>query len=76
MALEIEILDSDPLSARAEVAHETELARGPWCARVETRMRLSASKQEFRLESRLEAREGEHLVFSRSWDDRIPRDLV
>lgn len=74
MTLRLEIEDSEPLSARAEVAHETEYARGDWCARVATRMRLSASKQEFRLESELEAREGERLVFARRWDDRIPRD--
>lgn len=76
MTLALEILDSDPLAARAEVAHESELRRGPWCARVATRMRLSASKQEFRLESQLEAREGGRLVFSRRFDDRIPRDLL
>ncbi len=76
MTLALEILDSDPLAARAEVAHESELRRGPWCAQVATRMRLSASKQEFRLESQLEAREGGRLVFSRRFDDRIPRDLL
>jgi len=66
----------DPLSARAELEHRTESRRGDWRARVESAVRLTAERGEFRLRARLEAWEGDERVFSRSWDRRLPRDHV
>jgi predicted acyl esterase len=70
------IRDDDPLSARAEIAQTTELGRGDWEVRIETRIALSSSAETFRLRARLAAFEGEKRVFERSWDEEIPRDLV
>jgi hypothetical protein len=68
--------DDDPLSARAEITQTTELGRGDWEVRIETRIALSSTAEAFRLRARLAAFEGEKRVFERSWDEEIPRELV
>lgn len=70
------IRPDDPLSARAEVEQRAQFARGAWSTHVETRVRLSASPREFRVEAELEAREGDRTVVSRRFDTRVPRDHV
>jgi putative CocE/NonD family hydrolase len=68
--------EDDPLSARAEVAHQTVFCRGAWKVRVETLARLSSTQDHFVLQAELRAYEGEQPVFERNWDRRIKRDLV
>jgi hypothetical protein len=70
------ITEDDPLSARAENVQNTVLRRADWSIRIETRTRLSATNEAFRLQAEVEAYEGDACVFTRAWDRRIPRDLV
>jgi len=67
------IRDDDPLAALAETEHVSVLGRGDWSVRVETRQRITASAESFRLEAELRACEGEREVFARRWDERVPR---
>ncbi|MBI1776481.1 MAG: CocE/NonD family hydrolase [Proteobacteria bacterium] len=64
----------DPLSARAEILWTVELSRGDWRVRTETRTRMHASRSHFHIEASLDAFEGTARVFSRSWQEAIPRD--
>jgi hypothetical protein len=64
----------DPLSAELEIASASCLARGAWSVSIDTRTRVTASREAFRVESELRAREGEREVFARRWDERIPRE--
>jgi hypothetical protein len=50
------------------------MARGEWSVAVDVRTRVSGTRDELRVESELEAHEGGALVFSRRWDERIPRE--
>jgi uncharacterized protein len=63
----------DPLSAEAEFEHTGVLRRGSWSVRVETRSRITASREAFRVEAELRGFEGDAPVFARRWDERIPR---
>jgi predicted acyl esterase len=65
----------DPLSARAEHRALVEFARDGWRCATETRLRISATATEFRVEAELRGTEGETTVFERRWDKKIPRDL-
>jgi putative CocE/NonD family hydrolase len=68
------ITERDPLSARAEVEQKTWFRRGSWSIRVETRIEMSATRDAFVLKAALRAYEGLESVFSREWDEAIPRD--
>jgi hypothetical protein len=70
------ITPEDPLSARAEAAWTYRVGRGPWQTRTEGRTVMWSDRDNFHLEARLEAFEGEMLVFEKTWDETIPRDLV
>jgi hypothetical protein len=76
LELRYAIRDDDPLSARAEIAQTTELQRGEWSVRIETRLELSSSASAFRLRARLAAFEGGSPICEREWDEEIERDLV
>jgi len=52
------------------------IARGDWRVKVETTMRMSSTREAFRLEASLRAFEGEAEVCRRDWDRTIKRDLV
>jgi len=70
------IRDEDPLSARAEVELRSALRRGGWSTRIFVRTAFRATKEDFELEAKLVTHEGETLVFSRTWNHSVPRDLV
>jgi putative CocE/NonD family hydrolase len=75
-----EITPGDPLSARMTTHWTEELARddGPWAGwrvRTETTSEMTATQKHFRLKARIEAYEGDQLVFARDFDEEIPRDL-
>jgi len=70
------IHDEDPLSARAEVELRSALRRGSWSTRIFVRTAFRATKEDFQLEAKLVAHEGEIQVFSRTWNRSVPRDLV
>ena len=64
----------DPLSARAETHWSTENSRGDWSVRTETYATMTADATDFHLSARLEAYEGDMLVFEKELSERIPRD--
>jgi len=66
----------DPLTAEAEIVHRRLMRRGGWSPRVETRCRLTADAEWFRLEASVEAREGGAPFCERRWDEKISRDLL
>ena len=66
----------DVTSAEGGAISELELARGDWHVRTRTRTHLTCTADAFILRAELDAYEGDVRVFSRSWDERIPRHLV
>jgi uncharacterized protein len=70
------IADGDPLSAEVEVFCRSDLGRGEWQTRVETRSRMCATATEFLVTQRLDAYEGDEPVCSRTWELSFPRDNV
>ena len=70
------IADDDPLSAEASLERRTEFARGDWFAAVAVTLVMTATREAFRIEATLAARDGETDLFARTWDERIPRELV
>ncbi|HTG18582.1 MAG TPA: CocE/NonD family hydrolase [Reyranella sp.] len=71
-----DITDDDPLSATAEMQRTETIQRDAWQVRIETRMRLSCTRDAFLLQASLRAWEGTSEVCHREWDRSIPRDLV
>jgi uncharacterized protein len=73
---EYHVEENDPLSAIAEL-HQTQiLSRNEWQIRVETRMRLSSTRNTVLLQGSLRAFEGANEVCCRDWDRSIPRDFL
>ncbi len=70
--------ESDPLSARASIVERLMMRRGDWCIRIRAETELTADTEQFRLRARLSAREGEaqEEIFTRDWDETIPRDCL
>ncbi len=68
--------EDDPLSAVAELRRTATMARGQWLVRIETQMRLSCTRDVFRLQASLRAFEGAREVCRRDWDRAIARELV
>jgi predicted acyl esterase len=71
-----DITDDDPLNATAEMQRTETIQREGWQVRIETRMRLSCTRDAFLLQASLRAWEGTSEVCHREWDRSIPRDLV
>ena len=70
------ILPDDPLSARQECHWTEERSRGDWKVRTETYSSLRATKTHWLVSGRLEAFEGDTLILSREWSQKIKRKLV
>jgi len=68
--------EEDPLSAAAELQRTLTMARDAWQVRIETRMRLSCTRDLFLLQGSLRAWEGAKEVCRREWDRAIPRDCI
>ena len=68
--------ETDPLSAEAEIVAHTLLRRGEWAPELRGRITLRATAAAFIVAATVTANEGLSEVFSRSWDETIPRDLV
>jgi putative CocE/NonD family hydrolase len=66
----------DPLSAVAEMSRITTIAREAWKVRIETSMRMSCTREAFRLQASLRAFDGATELCNRTWDESIKRDLV
>ena len=68
----------DPLSAVADFRWTQSLSRndlpdGPWQATTDAQVTMTATADTLRLKARLVAREGAVEVFSRDWDETVPR---
>jgi putative CocE/NonD family hydrolase len=71
-----DLSNDDPTSAVVEMQRTGTVARGAWRTKVETFMRMSCTREAFRLEASVRAFEGENEVCFREWDRTIKRDLV
>lgn len=63
-------------SVRGESAWEMRFSRTDWDVRVETRTVLSSDKDTFQVDATLDGYEDGRRVFSRTWNERIPRENV
>ena len=71
------VRDGDPLSARAEVTYRLTLRRDDdYDVRIETTFAVSATQSDFLLTSHAEAFERGVRVWTRSWDETVPRELT
>jgi hypothetical protein len=66
----------DFTSVGGESAWTMRFSRGDWEVRVETRTFLTCTEDEFRIDATLDGYEGERRVFSRTWNEGVPRDLL
>lgn len=64
----------DPLSAEAYCAWTQTLGRGNWQLRTEAETKQWADRENFYIEARLKAYEGEAEVFDREWKRSVPRE--
>jgi hypothetical protein len=64
----------DPLSATARTHWSTENSRGSWSVRTETYASMTSDATDFHLTARLEAYEGDRLIFEKDLSESIPRD--
>jgi uncharacterized protein len=71
-----DIHPDDPLSARGRTHWSDTLARGDWRLRTETFSQMHADAKTFHITARIEAYEGDTLIFERDFSRKIPRDLV
>ncbi len=71
---ECRVHDEDPLSAHYETRWTKEMGRGDWRISTRTRVVMTATATEFRLDGELDAWEGELRVYTRNWSEIIPRD--
>jgi uncharacterized protein len=72
----LDIEDDDPTSAIAEMRRIETRRRGDWQVRFEASMRMSCTRETFRLQAGLRAWVADDEVCQREWDCVIPRDLV
>ncbi|MER5890911.1 CocE/NonD family hydrolase [Streptomyces sp. NPDC001941] len=70
-----EIQEADPLSARTRSDWTIRLHRPEtgWDARVETRSEISCDAADFVVSNEVVCRDGDEVVFHRTWERRIPR---
>lgn len=64
----------DPLCASAETHYTQELGRDDWSVRTETFARMWSDKETYYLTARIEAYEGDQLIFERDFDEQVKRD--
>ena len=72
----LEILDNDPTSANVQTQYIQTLKRGDWNVRVESRLRMSLTKDNFLFVGQIKAFEHDKEVFTKNWNCTIPRMLV
>jgi putative CocE/NonD family hydrolase len=70
------IIEGDPLSAHVQCERMISVGRGEWQIRVETVSTMTADAGSFYVTNVLEAFEGDVRAFAKTWDIKIPRDLV
>ena len=70
------ISEFDPLSAQTEIVQRMTMRRRHWSVRIESRTRLSATRDAFQFSADLEAFEDDEPFGQRNWQLTIPRQLV
>jgi len=68
--------DDDFDSLRRETRWVRRFKRGTWEVKTNAHTLLTSSPTHFHIRAELDAYEGDSRMFSRSWDKKIPRDLV
>ncbi|MFP4204068.1 MAG: CocE/NonD family hydrolase [Opitutales bacterium] len=63
-------------TVRGETTHTRTFQRGDWKVRTITNTVLSSTRTHFLIRATLDAYEGDVRVFSKSWDESVPRQLV
>ena len=77
IARELWTIDSkSPLSAQGETHWTQTLSRNDWAIRTEAFTAMRSDEQNFHLTGRIEAYEGDKLIFQRDFDEIIPRNHV
>ncbi len=76
MSQRYRIGESAPASAHAQIAAHALLRRGSWTPELRGAVELRATGDAFTVTARLTATESGAEVFSRAWEETIPRDLV
>jgi len=71
-----DIHPDDPLSARGRTHWSDLLQRGDWCLRTETYTEMWSDAENFHLTAKIEAYEGDELVYEKDLQRTIPRDLL
>jgi predicted acyl esterase len=66
----------DPLSARGETHWTQALSRSGWSVRIETHSTMRSDRENFHLAGRIEAFEGDRLVFERDFAETVARDHI
>lgn len=66
----------DPLSAHVDIAWEKHFARGNWSVTTHADIQMRVESTEFIIDASLDAYEGGTRVFSKVWNERIPRNGV
>ncbi|MBZ9857689.1 CocE/NonD family hydrolase [Mesorhizobium sp. CA13] len=66
----------DPLSAGGRTHWTQTLSRSGWSVRTETSAEIRSDAKNFIVSARIEAYEGEKLVFQRDFEQAVPRSLV
>ncbi|MEQ9488285.1 MAG: CocE/NonD family hydrolase [Alphaproteobacteria bacterium] len=66
----------DPLSARFSIVWEKHFERGGWSATTTGEVQMRAEETEFVIDAVLDAYEGDTRIFSKVWNERIPRNGV
>jgi len=61
---------------RGEVAATRRLKRRDWEILTLTRTVLTSTRTHFRIRATLDAYEGDARIFSKSWDEKIARDMI
>jgi putative CocE/NonD family hydrolase len=72
----LSIHPEEPASARHETAWERSLLRGDWTVRTRGGMYMTSDPGCFHVTAFVEAYEGNQRLFSRRWNETIPRDNV
>ncbi|MEU0173725.1 CocE/NonD family hydrolase [Streptomyces massasporeus] len=66
----------DFTSVGGETTWTMRFRRDDWDARVVTRTRLTCDETDFFVDATLDAYEADRRVFSRTWNEKVPRDLL
>jgi hypothetical protein len=68
--------EDKPLSLKVCCGRTAGIGRGDWQTRVEASGTMSATSENFHVTSRLEVFEGDQRFFFRTWDFKVPREVV